>query len=184
SSDLYKVDIEETGKSEYDARFTKIEDMMLKEPVVNYILSKPPNSQVKDITHQLIQMIGDMYPIADQEIRVYIERILNSLNAEQLQDILIRKLSYADKIKARIKHHADNFAEGRFNDLIKVGKIQAEPSLTFSEQIVPGILGAAISRSLYEREGLMNNFETSIITEIAALPNIVFWHRNLGKGKG
>jgi type III restriction enzyme len=39
SSDLYKVDIEETGKSEYDARFTKIEDMMVKEPVVAYILS-------------------------------------------------------------------------------------------------------------------------------------------------
>jgi type III restriction enzyme len=184
SSDLYKVDIEETGKSEYDARFTKIEDMMVKEPVVAYILSKPKESQIKDISHQLIQMIGDMYPIADQEIRVYIERILSSLNAEQLQDILIRKLSYADKIKAKIKYHADNFAESRFNDLIKVGKIQAEPSWNFSELIVPGVLGASISKSLYEREGLMNNFETTIITDIAALPNIAFWHRNLGRGKG
>ncbi len=184
SSDLYKVDIEETGKSEYDARFTKIEDMMVKEPVVAYILSKPKDSQIKDIAHQLIQMIGDMYPIADQEIRVYIERILSSLNAEQLQDILIRKLSYADKIKAKIKHHADNFAESRFNDLIKVGKIKAEPSWNFSELIVPGVLGASISKSLYEREGLMNNFETTIITDIAALPNIAFWHRNLGRGKG
>jgi type III restriction enzyme len=158
--------------------------MMVKEPVVAYILSKPKDSQIKDISHQLIQMIGDMYPIADQEIRVYIERILSSLNAEQLQDILIRKLSYADKIKAKIKHHADNFAESRFNDLIKVGKIQAEPSWNFSELIVPGVLGASISKSLYEREGLMNNFETTIITDIAALPNIAFWHRNLGRGKG
>ena len=30
----------------------------------------------------------------------------------------------------------------------------------------------------------MNNFETTIITDIAALPNIAFWHRNLGRGKG
>jgi len=156
----------------------------VKEPVVAYILSKPKDNQVKDIAHQLIQIIGDMYPIADQEIRVYIERILNSLNAEQLQDILVRKLSYADKIKVKIKHQADNFAESRFNDLIKVGKIQAEPSWTFPELIVPGVLGAEISRSLYEREGLMNNFEITIITDIAALPNIVFWHRNLGRGKG
>jgi type III restriction enzyme len=184
SSDLYKVDIEEVGKSEYDARFTKIEDIMVKEPVVAYILSKPKDNQIKDIAHQLIQMIGDMYPIADQEIRVYIERILSSLNTEQLQDILIRKLSYADKIKAKIKHHADNFAESRFDDLIKVGKIQAEPSWNFSELIVPGVLGASISKSLYEREALMNNFETTIITDIAALPNIAFWHRNLGRGKG
>jgi type III restriction enzyme len=184
SSDLYKVDIEETGKSEYDARFTKIEDIMVKEPVVAYILSKPKDNQIKDIAHQLIQMIGDMYPIADQEIRVYIERILSSLNAEQLQDILIRKLSYADRIKAKIRQHADNCAESRFNDLIKIGRIRAEPSWSFPELLVPGILGAAISKSLYEREGLMNNFETTVITDIAALPNIVFWHRNLGKGKG
>ncbi|QEC79243.1 DEAD/DEAH box helicase [Mucilaginibacter ginsenosidivorax] len=184
SSDLYKVDIEETGQSEYDARFTKIEDMVLKEPVVAYILAKPPSNQVKDIAHQLIKMIGDMYPIADQEIRIYIERILSSLNAEQLQDILVRKLSYADKIKAKIKQHADNYAEERFNDLIKIGKIEAEATWAFPEMIVPGMLGGAVSKSLYEREGLMNDFETTMIRNIAALPNITFWHRNLGRGKG
>jgi type III restriction enzyme len=184
SSDLYKVDIEETGKSEYDARFTKIEDVMIKEPVISYILSKPKENQIKDIAHQLIQIVGDMYPIPDQEIRTYIERILGSLNSEQLQDILLRKLTYADKIKAKIRLHADNYAESRFNDLIKVGKVYAEPSWRFPEMIVPGNLGASITKSLYEREGSMNNFETTVITDIAALSNITFWHRNLGRGKG
>ena len=184
ASDLYKVDIEQTGKSEYDARFTKIEGWLANEPVVDYILARPKDNQVKNIAHQLIQTIGDLYPIADQEIRVYVERILNSLNAEQLKDMLIRKLSYAEKIKAKIKQHADNFAETRFNDLIKIGKIQTEPSWSFPELIIPGVLGASISKSLYQHEGLMNNFETTIITEIAALPNVIFWHRNLGRGKG
>jgi type III restriction enzyme len=157
---------------------------MVKEPVVAYILSKPKESQVKDIAHQLIRIIGDMYPIPDQEIRIYVERILGALNAEQLQDILFRKWSYADKIKQKIKQHADNYAEERFNDLIKVGKIITEPSWHFPEMIIPGNTGASISKSLYECEGTMNNFETSVITAIAALPNIVFWHRNLGRGKG
>ena len=30
----------------------------------------------------------------------------------------------------------------------------------------------------------MNNFETTVITDIACLSNISFWHRNLGRGKG
>lgn len=184
SSDLYKVDIEETGKSEYDARFAKIEDILIKEPVVSYILSKPKENQIKDIAHQLIQIVGDMYPIPDQEIRTYIERILDSLNSEQLQDILLRKLTYADKIKAKIRQHADNYAETRFNDLIKLRKVYIEPAWSFPEMIVPGNLGASITRSLYEREGAMNNFETSIITNIAVLPNVVFWHRNLGRNRG
>jgi type III restriction enzyme len=184
SSGLYKVDIEETGKSEYDARFTKIEDRMFSEPVVSYILSKPKENQIKDIAHQLIQMIGDMYPIPDQEIRAYIERILGSLNSEQLRDIIVRKLSYAEKIKNKIKQHADNYAESRFNDLLKIGKVYTKESWRFPEMIVPGVLGNSITKSLYEREGSMNNFESTAITAIAALPNITFWHRNLSRGKG
>ena len=125
-----------------------------------------------------------MYPIPDQEIRVYIERILNQLDAEQLQDILVRKYSYSEKNKDKIRYHADHYAEEKFNDLVVISKVTAEPSWDFPKMIVPGQLGAAISKSLYEREGMMNNFETSVITDIASLSNIAFWHRNLGRGKG
>ncbi len=184
SSELYKVDLEEVGKDDFDARFSKIEDLMFREPVVAYIMSKPPERQIKDITHQLMKIIGDMYPIPDQEIRLYIERVLSSLNPEQLQDILTRKDEYSRKIKARIKHHADQYAEERFNDLIKLGKINTEATWTFPQQIVPGNIGAAISKSLYEREGTMNGFETTVISALSALQNIVFWHRNLSRGKG
>ncbi|MGF2411937.1 DEAD/DEAH box helicase [Ferruginibacter sp.] len=184
SSDLYKVDIDKIDNDEYDARFTKIEDLTLKEPIVEYILAKPKENQVKDIAHQLVQMVGDMYPISDPEIRAYIERILSNLNTEQLQDILLRKLSYADKIKQKIRLHADSYAEKQFSDLVKIGKVVTEPAWQFPNQIVPGILGSSISKSLYEREGAMNNFETSFITEISSLSNIAFWHRNLGRGKG
>jgi type III restriction enzyme len=184
SSDLYKVDIEELNKDEYVPRWTKIEDARIKDPIIEHILAKPKEFQIKDIAHQLVQAVGNLYPIADQEVRSYIERIINQLNAEQLQDILIRKLSYSDKIKEKIRFHADNYAETRFNDFITIGKIEAVPLWKFPDVIVPGVLGADISNSLYEREGEMNNFEIKVISDIASLPNIAFWHRNLGRGKG
>jgi type III restriction enzyme len=184
TSDLYKVDIEQTKKDEYAARFTKIEDQQVKDPVAEYILAKPKESQIKDIAHQIVQLIGEMYPIADQEIRTYTERILNGFNTEQLQDILVRKRSYSNKIKEKISQHADNYAEGQFNDLVKIGKVTAEPTWKFQTMIVPGLLGPALGKSLYEREGAMNNFETTAITDITSLPNISWWHRNLGRGKG
>ena len=184
ASDLYKVDIEQTKKDEYIPRFTKIEDTQVKDPYVEYILAKPKEGQIKDISHQLVQLVGDLYPIPDQEIRAFIERILNQLNIEQLYDILVRKWSYSDRIKAKIKQHADTYAEGQFNDMIKIRKIVAEPAWGFSEILVPGLLGPSIGNSLYEREGAMNNFETTVITDIGCLSNIAFWHRNLGRGKG
>jgi type III restriction enzyme len=183
-SDLYKVDIEQLRKDEYAPRFTKIEDLQFKDPIIDFILAKPKDKQVKDIAHQIVQVIGEIYPISDYEIRAYVERIIGQLNAEQLQDILVRKWSYSDRIKTKIRLHADSFAEGRFNDLVTIGKVVTEPAWSFPEMIVPGPLGASIGNSLYEREGLMNNFETSVITSIASLSNIAFWHRNLGRGKG
>jgi type III restriction enzyme len=184
SSDLYKIDVELTGTDEYSPRIVKVEDQLLKDPIVEYILARPKENQIKDIAHQLIQMIGDMYPISDPEIRTYIERVLGGLTAEQLQDILARKYSYADKIKARIRQHVDTYAESQFDDMVKTKKIYTEPVWHFPEMIVPGMLGSSITKSLYEREGAMNNFETSVIQDIASLPNIAFWHRNLGRGKG
>ena len=44
---------------------------------------------------------------------------------------------------------------------------------------------SSIGKSLYSNEGTMNKFEKDVITEIATLDNVEWWHRNLdNKGKG
>ncbi|MGB0888458.1 MAG: DEAD/DEAH box helicase [Vicingaceae bacterium] len=184
SSDLYKVDLEQSKKDEYRPSFTKIEDNVVKDPIAEYILAKPKDNQITDITHQIMQIVGNMYPIPDQEIKVYIGRILKGMNTEQLRDILARKWSYTDKIKAKIRLLADTYAEGRFMDLIKSKKIDTKPNWNLRTEIVPGKLGSSIGNSLYEREASMNNFEERVIMEIGTSSNVDFWHRNLERGKG
>jgi type III restriction enzyme len=184
SSDLYKIDLEEGKKNEYRPSFTKIEDSMVKDPITEYILAKPKENQITDITHQMMQIIGNMYPIADQEIKVYIGRILNSMNTEQLRDILVRKWSYTDKIKVKIRQLSDAYAEGRFMDLLKSKKINTKANWKLGNEIVPGKPGSSIGNSLYEREGSMNGFEERVAMEIGTSSNVAFWHRNLERGKG
>ncbi len=184
SSDLYKVDLEESKKDEYRPSFTKIEENVVKDPIAEYILAKPKENQIIDITHQIMQVVGNMYPIPDQDIKVYIGRILKSMNPEQLRDILIRKYSYTNKIKDKIRLLADAYAEARFLDLIKLKQIKTKNNWKLSNEIVPGNLGSSIGNSLYEREGSMNNFEEKVIMEIGTSSNIAFWHRNLERGKG
>lgn len=184
SSDLYKIDLEESKKNEYRPSFTKIEDSLVKDPIAEYILAKPKENQITDITHQMMQIIGNMYPIPDQEIKVYIARILNSMNTEQLRDILVRKWSYTDKIKAKIRQLSDAYAEGRFMDLLKSKKINTKANWKLGNEIVPGNIGSSIGNSLYEREGTMNGFEEQVAMEIGTSSNVAFWHRNLERGKG
>ena len=184
STDLYKIDLEESKKNEYSPSFTKIEDSMVSEPITEYILAKPKENQIVDITFQMMQIIGNMYPIPDQEIKKYIGRILSSMTAEHLREILVRKWSYTDKIKEKIRFLADNYAEGKFLDFIKSKKIITKKHWKLGNEIVPGKTGSAIGNSLYEKEGIMNNFEEKVAMEIGTSSNIAFWHRNLERGKG
>ncbi len=184
SSDLYKVDLTETIKDNYTPDWVKIEESQVKDPIAEYILAKPKDAQISDITHQIMQIIGNMYPIPDQEIKVYVGRILNGMNAEQMRDILVRKWSYTDKIKAHIRKLSDAYAETRFMDLIKSKRITAKENWKLAKEVVPGNVGSSIGNSLYEKEGTMNNFEERVIMEIGTSSNIEFWHRNLERGKG
>ncbi|MDP1842834.1 MAG: DEAD/DEAH box helicase family protein [Sediminibacterium sp.] len=183
-TELYKADIEEISSDNYDTRLTKIEDPSLKDQIVEFILAKPKEAQINDITYQLANTIGILYPHAESEIRKYIKRVIENLDAEQLKDVLSNRFRYAEKIKEKIKQLAAAYAEKMFTDFLKVKKIIAEPTWRLPKSLVPGKLGSAISNSLYEREAEMNGFETDFIRNIAALPNIEFWHRNLSRGKG
>ena len=182
SSELYKVDIDKDNA--YRPTITQIDDSAVKEPLVEYILAKPKDQQVKDITHQLMDKIGSMFPIPDQEIKKYVNRILDQLTTEQLRDVLARQYSYKDRIKKKIRSLAGTYSENQFNELVKINKIFVEPAWSFKERIVPGNVGTPIGNSLYEKEGRMNSFEERVIISIAGFPNVRFWHRNLERGKG
>ncbi|MBF0377962.1 MAG: DEAD/DEAH box helicase family protein [Desulfamplus sp.] len=185
SSELYKVDLEQTKKDTYIASLSKLDAHKLREPVIEYILARPKESQIKTLAGVLVDMIGNIYPIPDKEIRKYIERILENLDPEQIHDIIVSKqYTYQNKIKAKIQALAEEYAEEQFNKYLDIDKVFVKPSYKLPEHIIPAQLSHSISKSLYLREGSMNMFEQKVIVEIAALHNILFWHRNLERGKG
>lgn len=183
-SELYSVDLESTSGGQANPAFKKILQSEVREPVMAYILSKPAETRLKDVADQVLARIGDMWPIADQEIKRYVVRLLEPFTTEQLHDVLQRPLAYTTRIRRKVQGLADAYAEQRFKEMLQVGKIRTEPQWRFSDKLVPGRLGPSIANSLYEREGEMNNFEARAIAELGGLPNIACWHRNLGRGKG
>lgn len=182
-SELYKVDLE--NNNNYSPSFTKIEDRRVKDPIADYILSKPKDKQLSDIIHQVMQVIGNLHPIADQEIKKYISRVIEDFSSDQLQDIIVRKNSYTRVIKDKIRLLADQYAEKQFFDLIKAKKVMTKGNWKLPETIIPGNVSSSIGNSLYEKEAAMNNnFEERVIMDLGTSSNIVFWHRNLERGKG
>jgi len=182
--DLYKIDLDTTSK-DFTPSIYKF-DKEVADPVINYILAKPQQAQIKDVSNLLLKDIGNLYPIPDQEIRNYVERILHAFtNTEQLRDLLARRYSYAQKIRQKIRSLAEHFAENAFNDKIAIGDIEVQTGWKFPERIIPGRIAPAIQNQLYEKEGeFSNQFEQRAISELGTMENVALWHRNLGRGKG
>lgn len=178
TSELYKVDLDET-KKEHTPTFVRL-DGPVKESVMAYILDPSrKDSRVKNFTKRIMDIIGNMYPIPDKEIKRYITRILEDFKDEQFADFANNEYTYTDKIKQKIKSLSESFSEQKFKDFLDTDKVFIKPSFTLPTTLSPGETAKDITKSLYEKEASMNGFEERVINEIGNMTNIAFWTRNI-----
>lgn len=183
SGEMYRVDLEKQGDGDYSPKPFRI-DAAGRHRFNELILTQTYESQVQAIVQRLADMIGDMWPLADEEVKAYVTRIVRALTPEQLRDCLERDVAYARKIKLKIQGLADTHAMKVFSDLLDLDKIVLEPNFAFPETIIPSANAPALPKSLYSTEAAMGQFEAKVIDAIANLESVEWWHRNLSRGKG
>ncbi len=180
SKEIYAVDFNEQKKTATAQKVSK----RAKDILVDTILSKPKESQVNQISSIIVSKLGDMTPISQQELQKYVSRVFDNLSAEQIRDIVDNDFIYVKKIKDKIKELTNEYAKERFKIGIDSNKIVVKENFAFLETLSFLNPSTTISKSLYDGEASMNNYEQKMILEVASLENIVFWHRNLERGKG
>ena len=94
--------------------------------MTNYILGLPHDSQLANLVSRLAELIGNMLPITDREVKEYIRRIVTAMNAEQVRDCIERELAYVRKIKQKITMLANAHAQKAFTDLLDVDRIAVQ----------------------------------------------------------
>ena len=180
---MYRVDLAKEGEGDYAPKPFKV-NAADRQKFASLILSQPRESQVRDVSHLLAQRIGNMFPIADTEVLAYVRRIVNGLDEQQIRDALANDLSYARRIKDKIKGLADDHAEVAFNTEFDVDALVLQPSFALPPSIVPSSNAPELPKTLYQREGSIGNFEARVIEKIAELEKVVWWHRNFTRGHG
>jgi len=174
--EAYRVDLEEIGDHNYRPAFWKLKHST-KERLAEYLIALPTESKRNQLVLRLCVLIGNMYPIADQEVRGYVRRILESMTAEQMHDCIEREYSYRDKIKTKIDGLAIAHAEEVFFQWLAADRLEMQPSWELPPLIHPVETAPAIPLSLYASEGKLNSLEMKVINEVANLENVRFWHR-------
>lgn len=184
-SDVYKVDAEEIGNGESAPSFTVVKKAE-KEKLNSIIKSQPTSGQITSIVSRLFGLIGKntFYPIEDNDVKHYLKRIVEAMSADQRADCLERDYAYVKLIKEKIQSLANEYAAKEFGNWLTTQKVKLRPSFALPATITPSDNAPAISKSLYVTEGSVNNLEGKVIRGIADLENIVWWHRNLERGKG
>jgi type III restriction enzyme len=184
-SDVYKVDAEEIGNGESAPSFTVVKKAE-KEKLNSIIKSQPTSGQITSIVARLFSLIGknSFYPIEDNDVKHYLKRIVEAMSADLRADCLERDYAYVKLIKDKIQSLANEYAAKEFGNWLTTQKIKLRPSFSLPATIAPSENAPAISKSIYVTEGSVNNLESKVIRGVAELENIVWWHRNLERGKG
>ena len=124
-----------------------------------------------------------MDSVGANDLKRYIERIVEPMSSDDLVRMESNPFLYADAIKSKINGMIDDYREKQFIAKIESGEIIVEPQYRFPKSISPTSTMLPINKSLYEQEADVNNFEHRVISEIAGLPNVRWWHRVIDSNK-
>ncbi len=183
ASKMASIDLAEGRKDEYVPEY-KYVDNHVKEAFAEYLSTLTPEQKVNQIAGRITKIIKKIDQIPEPQIIVYVKKIIKDLNSEKVAEITNNEPFYAKLIKNKINELADQHSEKQFDILLDKGTVVCEPSFKFSKKISPKNTLKGITKNLYIEEGEMNDFEKQVINEVANLDSVVFWHRNLERGKG
>ena len=183
SSDMASIDLEEGRKNEYVPAYQKIIGEN-REAFVQYITRLSPEAQINQLATKLARQSIRIDEIPEPQIVNYVKNAIKDLSSDKIAEIAHNDYYYSAIVKKKIASLIDNYTEKQFNYFLDSGKVVCQPSFEFSKKIKPANTLHGITKNLYVEEGEMNKFERDVIFKVASLDNVLFWHRNLERGKG
>ena len=121
-SEVYRVDLEKRGDADYAPRAFKL-TAAERTRISAYLLNLPQASQQKNLVNRLTELIGNILPITDCEVKIYVSRIVGGFTPAQLRDCIERDVAYVRKIKQKIVGLSTIHAQKAFTDLLDVDGI-------------------------------------------------------------
>ena len=183
TTEMASIDLVESRKDEYVPEYRKVTNEV-KEAFVQYITTLSPEGKINQLAGRLAQYVKRNDEIPEPIIIDYIKNAIANLNSEKISELARDEYFYANLIKNKIYSLTDNYAEKQFVNLLDKGTVICQDSFEFHKKISPKNTVQGITKNLYVEEGEMNDFEKKVINEVANLDSVVFWHRNLERGKG
>jgi type III restriction enzyme len=180
-SEIYKVDVEGSGDTtpKYE-KLSSIDRKNFKGYFDDYV--EPGDVRISACKKEVSKYLNRIDSISSAELNTYSDRVIDNMSKDNLSALLKAPQGYVKKIKDKIILLESEYCEQKFYKMVDSGEIICVPHYALPNMIHPIKCTNSIAKSLYNSEGDMNNLEFSVITQIASLENVKWWHRILDHG--
>ena len=172
---IFEVDL---SKDDNLPKYKKVTQMQ-REYFKQYLKTTNDETRIRQSINLIFDKLRKDNALNENDLKNYIERIVNNLSDERKAKLLDEIDAYTIKIKNKIKELKSEYREKVFYDLLNKGNIKIENTFSFEPIIQSSKLSSLRDKSLYEEEiDNLNSLENKVLTEIVSLDNIKWWHRN------
>lgn len=180
--DAWKIDLDE---ADHLPKFTRL-DAPAREFLTKYLLDPSrKHKRAETVVTRMIATLGRLDHIADSELRAYLLHVVADWEDDRYQDFAQDEWRYRTAVRKKIERLTEDFGYKQFIEWLDTGKVFCQPTWLLPDTIEPGeVASAGFPKTIYEREGKMNDFEHKVISMLADLDNVLCWTRNLERGKG
>lgn len=178
--DLAESNIFGVYLSEEDSlpKYKKVTQMQ-REYFKQYLKTANDETRIRQSINLIFDKLRNDNALNENDLKNYIERIVNNLSDERKAKLLDEIDAYTIKIKNKIKELKSEYREKVFYDLLNKGIIKINNTFSFEPTIQAYKLSSLRDKSLYEEEiDNLNSLKNKVLTEIVSLDSIKWWHRN------
>ena len=143
----------------------------------------PPEAKKEQLAAAIAKNIR-FDEIAEPQIARYIKDAIKDFDSEQIADLYTFEPQTTAAIRNKIGELLGKHQKEVFRKWLDTGQIKCEPRYKLPETMTLRTISKGLSKGLYTEEGDMNDWEYKVINAVAALGNVLFWHRNPERGVG
>ncbi len=177
-AEMARVDIDDAKNATPKAwKMTGYDSTYYKE----WFASLPSDKRIAQCKLIIHKQLSKLDCINDRELRAYIDRIIEMLNADQLADLEQSPYPFVIKIKQKVQALLAVHAIDTFDLWLEQNRIICQPRYALRSTISPVEFTTTVPNSLYTAEENMNEFEFQVVWALSALKNIKWWHRNISR---
>ncbi len=182
AQEVVRIDLEKRGEDEYVPRHFKMNRAQI-HAVREMFVEMTTEAKRKNISSRIAKQLK-FDEIHEPHISNYVKKVLDQQSDECLMELLDNESSTVKAFRDKIERLMLIYQKENFIKMIDVGQICCEPDYSYPKKLTLSSRVVGIPKGLYIEEGDMNNFENAVISQVANLENILYWHRNPERGQG